>query len=59
MTQTHQDCCTIDGTLIDGKIDKNNSCTVYKFRSRPPYEGYVLILSIVVIAIILIWWLVG
>ncbi len=54
---TTQECCTIDGTIIDGKIDKNNSCVVYKFRSRPPYEGYILILSIVVIAIILIWWL--
>lgn len=35
----------------------NHSCIVYKFRSRPPYEGFVLILIIVVISILLIWWL--
>jgi hypothetical protein len=32
-------------------------CIVYKFQSRPPYEGFVLILIIVIIAIILLWWL--
>lgn len=35
----------------------DQSCVVYKFHSRPPYEGFVLILIIVVIAIVLIWWL--
>ena len=35
----------------------NHSCVVYKFRSRPPYEGFILILLIVVISILLIWWL--
>lgn len=37
--------------------DNDQSCIVYKFQSRPPYEGFVLILVIVVISILLIWWL--
>jgi hypothetical protein len=35
----------------------DQSCVVYKFKSRPPYEGFILILIIVLISIILIWWL--
>ncbi len=38
-------------------LSANQSCIVYKFRSRPPYEGFVLILIIVIISILLIWWL--
>lgn len=40
-------------------IDRNNSgsCTIYKFQSRPPYEGFVLILIIVLCAILFLWWL--
>ena len=32
-------------------------CIVYKFQSRPPYEGFVLILIIVLISILFLWWL--
>jgi hypothetical protein len=38
-------------------INQNNSCIVYKFRSRPPYEGFVFVLIILVILILLIYWL--
>lgn len=47
-------------TIVDHpgpNLSANQSCIVYKFRSRPPYEGFVLILIIVVISILLIWWL--
>jgi hypothetical protein len=47
-------------TIMDhnGSVQGNQGqCVVYKFRSRPPYEGFVLILIIVVICILLIWWL--
>jgi hypothetical protein len=45
-------------TIADYSSKNNDhTCIVYKFRSRPPYEGFVLILVIVVIAILLIWWL--
>lgn len=37
--------------------NSDQTCVVYKFQSRPPYEGFILILIIVVIAIVLIWWL--
>jgi hypothetical protein len=33
------------------------ACIVYKFQSRPPYEGCVLILIIIIVAILLLWWL--
>lgn len=48
-------------TIIDhiGKGSSDQACIVYKFQSRPPYEGFVLILVIVVIAILLLWWLNG
>ena len=36
----------------------DQACIVYKFQSRPPYEGFILILVIIVIAILLIWWLI-
>ncbi|VBB18456.1 hypothetical protein YASMINEVIRUS_919 [Yasminevirus sp. GU-2018] len=35
----------------------DQACIVYKFRSRPPYEGFILILAIVVITVLLLWWL--
>lgn len=46
-------------TIADhnGRGGSEQSCVVYKFQSRPPYEGFVLILVIVVVAILLIWWL--
>jgi hypothetical protein len=46
-------------TIMVDNVDKNrdNACIVYKFQSRPPYEGFILILLIVLIAILLIWWL--
>ena len=46
-------------TIMDhnGSMGNQGQCVVYKFRSRPPYEGFVLILIIVVICILLIWWL--
>lgn len=40
-----------------GKGSSDQACIVYKFQSRPPYEGFVLILVIVVIVIVLLWWL--
>jgi len=43
--------------MMDSRRYRNDSCIVYKFHSRPPYEGFVLILLIVIISIILIWWL--
>jgi hypothetical protein len=53
----------IDNDNTTSTIPDHNSkttdqaCIVYKFQSRPPYEGFVLILIIVIIAILLIWWL--
>lgn len=47
-------------TIVDhvqDRDDGSSSCVVYKFRSRPPYEGFVLILLIVLIAILFLWWL--
>jgi hypothetical protein len=46
-------------TIADhsGKGSSDQACIVYKFQSRPPYEGFVLILVIVVVAILLLWWL--
>jgi len=46
-------------TSADNNVpsEPNISCTVYKFQSRPPYEGFVLILLIVILAILFIWWL--
>ena len=40
----------------NSNINEQN-CVVYKFQSRPPYEGFVLILVIVVIVVVLLWWL--
>ena len=55
---------TLTSTIADYvQYDNNkddihsNSCVVYKFRSRPPYEGFVLILFIVLITVLFIWWL--
>ena len=48
---------TLSSPIVDGKKDRHESCIVYKFYSRPPYEGFILILIIIVIAILLIWWL--
>jgi len=46
-------------TVIDhnNKYNTDNSCIVYKFQSRPPYEGFVLTLVIVIVIILLLWWL--
>lgn len=45
-------------TIIDHNDSYNDqSCVVYKFHSRPPYEGFVLILIIIIIVILFIWWL--
>ena len=45
-------------TIPDHSIKgSDQACIVYKFQSRPPYEGFVLILVIVLLAILLIWWL--
>lgn len=35
----------------------DKTCIVYKFQSRPPYEGFILILTIIVIIVLLLWWL--
>lgn len=52
---------TITTTIVDHIQDRNNdnanTCVVYKFRSRPPYEGFVLILVIVLLTVLFIWWL--
>lgn len=48
----------LTSTVMDYKPESNNdSCIIYKFQSRPPYEGFILILLIVLIAILFIWWL--
>ena len=45
-------------TIPDHSVkESEQGCIVYKFQSRPPYEGFVLILIIVLLAILLIWWL--
>lgn len=46
-------------TIADhsNKSSSDQACIVYKFQSRPPYEGFVLILVLVVIIILFIWWL--
>jgi hypothetical protein len=47
-------------TIIDHIQDRpehSSHCVVYKFRSRPPYEGFILILVIVLLTALLIWWL--
>lgn len=48
-------------TIVDHVQDRADysasSCVVYKFRSRPPYEGFILILLIVLITTLFIWWL--
>lgn len=45
-------------TIIDHNDSYNDqSCVIYKFHSRPPYEGFVLILIIITIIILFIWWL--
>ncbi len=46
-----------DGTLPDSKREKHRPCIVYKFTSRPPYEGFILMLIIVIISIMFTWWL--
>ena len=44
-------------TIADHTTTHNEPCIVYKFQSRPPYEGFVLILVIMVIITLLIWYL--
>jgi hypothetical protein len=51
---------SVTTTIIDHIQDRpehSNQCVVYKFRSRPPYEGFILILVIVLLTALLIWWL--
>lgn len=51
---------SVTTTIIDHVQDRpesSNHCVVYKFRSRPPYEGFILILVIVLLTALLIWWL--
>lgn len=51
---------SITTTIIDHVQDRpehSNQCVVYKFRSRPPYEGFILILIIVILTALFIWWL--
>jgi hypothetical protein len=51
---------TVTTTIVDHvqeRPEHSNHCVVYKFRSRPPYEGFILILVIVLITALLIWWL--
>jgi hypothetical protein len=48
---------TIADHLQDRRSDASGTCVVYKFTSRPPYEGFILILIIVLLTAILIWWL--
>lgn len=55
-TSTDKDKITT--TIPDHSVKgSDQTCIVYKFQSRPPYEGFVLILVIVVVIILLIWWL--
>lgn len=57
MEKIGKDADTIS-TIPDHSVKTTNqACIVYKFQSRPPYEGFILILVIVVISILLIWWL--
>ena len=48
---------TIADYRPDGSEESTGSCVVYKFRSRPPYEGFILILIIVLITVFFLWWL--
>ena len=51
---------TITTTIVDHiqeRPEHSNHCVVYKFRSRPPYEGFILILVIVLLTALFIWWL--
>jgi hypothetical protein len=50
---------TIADHIQDRHYDNTNTCVVYKFKSRPPYEGFILILVIVLITVLFIWWLNG
>jgi hypothetical protein len=53
------DVLTVTSTVADytNKNSSDHACVVYKFQSRPPYEGFVLILVIVIIVVLLLWWL--
>lgn len=51
---------TLTTTVLDHSQDSpevSGSCVVYKFRSRPPYEGFILILVIILITALFLWWL--
>lgn len=47
----------LSSPVVDSRRYSDDQCIVYKFQSRPPYEGFVLILLIICIAIFMIWWL--
>lgn len=42
---------------VQEKPECSGGCVVYKFKSRPPYEGFILILIIILITALLLWWL--
>jgi hypothetical protein len=45
-------------TIADyNKMSPDQTCIIYKFQSRPPYEGFILILVIAVIMVFVWWWL--
>ncbi len=46
-------------TIMDFNSNKSKeqSCVIYRFQSRPPYEGFILILVIIIIIILFIWFL--
>ena len=52
---SNYDITTTIADHVVRNLDKN--CIIYKFQSRPPYEGFILILIIVLIAILFLWWL--
>ena len=60
MVMSHDETASSITTVADHiqeHPEHSNSCVVYKFKSRPPYEGFILILIIVLIVVLLIWWL--
>lgn len=46
-------------TIMDFNSNKSKeqSCVIYRFHSRPPYEGFILILVTIIIIILFIWFL--
>lgn len=45
-------------TIADyNRMSPDQTCIIYKFQSRPPYEGFILILVIAVFMVFVWWWL--